>query len=220
MTNQTDVEALPTDLRDELANDKDADLEKAVQLASADPKLLDELLRGILSKQDTYRYNCFQVLLQISEQEPAILYPRWDYLVEQLDSDNSYHRSIGLRLIANLTGADAAGRFDGIFDRYFDLLDDEKIVTARYLVQSTGKIVRHKPHLRERIIARLLGVDNTHHTESRKDLLKGDVIQAFEEFFKDSADQDSILAFAKAQLACSSPKTRKAAKQFLEKYGQ
>jgi hypothetical protein len=220
VTNQTDVEALPIDLREELANDKEADLEKAVQLASADPRVLDELWRGILSKQDTYRYNCFQALLQISEQEPDILYSRWDYLVEQLDSDNSYHRSIGLRLIANLTGADAAGQFDGIFDRYFDLIDDEKIVTARYLVQSADKIAGHKPHLRERITARLLGVDDTHHTESRKDLLKGDVIQVLEELFKDSADQDSILAFAKAQLTCSSPKTRKAAKQFLEKHAQ
>ena len=42
----------------------------------------------------------------------------------------------------------------------------------------------------------------------------------FEEFFKDSGDKEDILAFVEKQLGCSSPKTRKAAKAFLNKYGK
>lgn len=201
-----------------LANEKDPDLEEATQLAMTDGDALQEMLKGIVSKQDVYRYNCFKVLFRISEQEPMILYPEWDYFVGLLDSSNSYHRSISLRIIANLTRVDTEKRFDDIFDPYFDLLDDEKVVTARYLAGSAGAIARHKSYLQASITKRLLAIDNTHHQEGRKDLMKGDIIQTFESFFEGSSDKEDILAFAKAQAKSSSPRTRKIAKAFLKKH--
>jgi hypothetical protein len=201
-----------------LANEKDADLEEATQLAMTDGEALQEMLKGIVSKQDVYRYNCFKVLLQISEKEPAILYPEWDYFVGLLDSSNSYHRSISLRIIANLTRVDTEKTFDDIFDPYFDLLDDEKVITARYLAGSAAAIARHKPYLQSRITKRLLGIDNTHHEEGRKDLIKGDIIQTLETLFEDSAANEEILAFVEAQRESSSPRTRKIAKAFLKKH--
>jgi len=201
-----------------LANEKDPDLEEATQLAMTDGEVLQEMLKGIVSKQDVYRYNCFKVLLQISEKEPVILYPGWDYFVGLLDSSNSYHRSISLRIIANLTRVDTEKRFDDIFDAYFDLLDDEGVVTARYLAGSAAAIGRHKPYLQARIVKRLLGIDNTHHEEGRKDLIKGDIIETFESFLEGSSDKEEILAFVKAQVKSSSPRTGKIAKGFLKKH--
>jgi len=213
-------EKLAADLHEALADKEHPDLEKATQLALANGKALKVLLDGVLSKDDTYRYNCFKVLLQISEDHPLILYPEWDYFVGLLGSSNSYHRSIALQIIANLTKVDDKARFDGIFDQYFGLLDDEKVVTARHLAQSAGRIVRAKPHLQARITERLLEIDGTHHTQERKDLIKADIIQSFEEFFQDSGDKKEILAFVEKQLRCSSPKTRKAAKAFLNKHSR
>jgi hypothetical protein len=118
-----------------------------------------------------------------------------------------------------LTGVDEENRFEDIFDQYFGLLNDEKVMTARYLARSAGRIARAKPHLQARITERLLGIDGTHHAQGRKDLIKADIIQSFEEFFKDTGGQEEILAFVEKQLGCSSPKTRKAAKAFLNKYG-
>jgi hypothetical protein len=160
------------------------------------------------------------VLYQISEAQPQILYPEWDYFVGLLDSKNAFHRAVAVRLLANLTSADEERRFEELIDRYFDLLDDDKVMVARYLAQQAGKIVAAKPHLQPQITQELLGVDNTHHNQSRKDLLKGDVIQAFDEFLAETDDRESILTFVQAQLECSSPKTRKAAKAFLDEHGQ
>lgn len=213
-------EKLAADLYEALADKDHPRLEEAMQLALANGKALKMLLAGVVSKDETYRYNCFKVLVQISDDQPLVLYPEWDYFVGLLSSSNSYHRSIALQIIANLTGVDDKARFDGIFDQYFGLLDDEKVVTARYLAQSAGRIVRAKPHLQARITERLLGIDGTHHTQDRKDLISGDIIGAFEEFFEDSHHKEAILAFAERQLECSSPKTRKAAKAFLSKYGR
>jgi hypothetical protein len=213
-------EKLAADLHEVLADKEYPSLEKVMQLALSDERALREILGGIVSKDDAYRYNCFKVLLQISENQPLVLYPEWNYFVELMGSSNSYHRSIALQIIANLTRVDDENRFDGIFDQYFDLLDDEKVVTARYLAQSAGRIVRAKPHLQARITERLLGIDGTHHAQGRKDLIKADIIQSFEEFFEDSRDKEEILTFVENQLGCSSPKTRKAAKAFLNKCGK
>jgi hypothetical protein len=147
------------------------------------------------------------VLYRLSEEQPDVLYPEWDYLVELLDSENSYHRSIAGQLLANLARADVEGRFEASFSRIFALLDDAKIVPARQFAQHVGRIAHAKPHLQARITERLLAVDESHHTESRKDLLKGDIIAAFDEFFADSPDQER-------------PSTRKAAKAFLQRHGR
>jgi hypothetical protein len=211
-------EKLAADLHEALADKEHPSLEKAMQLALADGKALKVLLDGIVSKDEVYRYNCFKVLLQISESQPLVLYPEWGHFVALLGSSNAYHRSIAVQILASLTLADTQHRFEVVFDRYFDLLDDEKIIVTRYLVQSAGAIARAKPSLRARIVERLLGIDETHH--KHKDLIKADAIQSFEVFFEDYPDKERIRKFVEQQLECSSPKTRKAAKAFLDKYGK
>ncbi len=191
---------------------------KAMQLALADREALKLLLAGVVSTDDTYRYNCFKVLLQISESQPLVLYPEWDYFVALLGSSNAYHRSIAVQILANLASADAQHRFEAILDRYFDLLDDEKIIVTRSLVYNAGTIARAKPSLQAKIVERLLGIDETHH--KHKDLIKADAIHSFEVFFEDYPDKEQILGFVERQLECSSPKTRKAAKAFLDKYAK
>jgi hypothetical protein len=124
-----------------------------------------------------------------------------------------------LRLVANLTGADEKGRFEDLFDEYFGLLDDEKVMVARYLVQSASQIARRKPHLREKIAEKLLDIDQTHHAEGRKALIKADAIEFFETFFEELPDKERVLAFVEGMLTCSSPKAREAAKVFLSKHG-
>jgi hypothetical protein len=199
---------------------KDADLEPVVQAALTDDQLLQDLLAGLASKEDALRYNCFRALTAISEQRPLRLYPAWDHFVELMSSSNAYQRAIGLRLIAGVTCVDTEQRFEPMFDRYFDLLDDEKVMTARYLAQAAARIAVAKPHLRERIVQKLLAVDETHHAPGRKDLIKADIIESLAGIFPDSPDQEEILTFVERQRGAGSPKTREAAKAFLLRYGK
>jgi len=202
-----------------LASSKEPDLVQAVELSLADSKLLNEILKGMLSKNETYRYNCCKVLFKISSDAPQVLYPEWDCFVELMSSHNSYHRMAAVNIIANLTRIDTETRFEGIFNQYFGLLDDKSMITAIYTAQNAGKIATSKTHLRDKITERLLAIDRTHYTQDRKDLIKAGAIQSFEELFKTSPDKERILAFVKEQLDCQSPKTRKIAKNFLDTYG-
>ena len=111
-------------VRQMLANKEVPNLGEVTQLAVTDTKVLQALLDGIVAKDDAYRYNCFKVLLQVSENEPRVLYPEWDYFVELLSSQNGYHRATSVQIIASLTKVDTEKRFDAMLDQYFDILDE------------------------------------------------------------------------------------------------
>lgn len=199
-------------------SDKEVDIEKVAERALADKDLLSELLAGLKSKNETFRYNCFKVLNLISEQHGEVLYPEWQYFVDFLSSQNTYWKLSASLIIANLTSVDADNRFEKIFDKYYQLLDDRSMIAAIYAARSSGKIVRAKPALETRITSRLLNIDETHHEAGRKDLIKAGIIEAFSEYYEIAEDKARIIEFVRGQLESSSPKTRKTAKEFLARY--
>jgi hypothetical protein len=176
---------------------------------------LSELLEALKSKDDTERHGSFKALLRLSEEQPESLYPQWDFLVDMLDSNNAYHKLIAVRLIANLTGIDTEGRFEKIFDKYYNLLNDSVIV-AGHITANSGKIARAKPKLQAEITNRLLNIDKT--IQKHKDLVKAGAIESFGEYFAESKDKERIIGFVRQQLHGESPKTRKIAKEFLKKW--
>lgn len=206
---------------DRILNEKKGEhLEKVIEKSVADEIILKEILKGLISKNETFRYNCFKVLFQISKTQPLLLYPEWDYFLDLLGSPNSYHRMSAINILSNLTWVDTEKKFDLIFNQYFHHLDDQSMIVARYLSGNSGKIARAKPYLQTKITEKLLDIDSTHHEEGRKDLIKHDIIQSFSEFFEGITKKERIFTFVEKQLDCSSPKTRKAAKDFLKRFGK
>ena len=178
--------------------------------------MLTELLAGLKARQETLRYNCFKVLNLLVENNGEVLYPHWNYFVALLGADNTYRKLSALQIIAGLTRVDAGHRFEAIFDRYYDLLDDRSMIVAAYIASNSGKIARAKPELEPRITDRLLSIDKTHHAPGRKALVKAGAIEAFGEYFADAGSKPGIIEFVRRQLASESPKTRKLAGQFLK----
>jgi hypothetical protein len=192
------------------------ELERAKQSTLADPQTLQHVLEGLTHQDDTYRYNCFQTMLALTEEQPAKLFLEWGRFANLLNSDNVYHCNIGLCLLANLTAADASGKFAAIFDRYFSFLEGDSLIPARYAARNAGKIARNEPRLESRITAKLPGIEDSH--QNQKELIKSDVIRAFDDYFEQSGEQEKMLAFVIAQTGSPSPKAQKAAKAFLKKW--
>jgi len=189
--------------------------EEAASKAIKDGETLSELLEGILSKKDEIRFNSHQVLLNISEHNPEILYPQWDYLEHLLKSDNQFSRSIAINLIANLVKVDKENKFEACFDLYFDNIAGKKTMVAGQATLNAGKIAKAKPNLQAKITNTLLNVDQIHQGK-QTELMKAYAIAALNDYFDEIADKEKILDFVKAQLASDSLKTGKAAKVFLE----
>ncbi len=207
------VEGYRMDVLSDLGRKK-VDVENVAKKALEDEGVLSEVLKGILSKKDTLRYNSFKVLRLISEKHPEALYSKWDFFADLIDSDNTYHKSIAVNIIPNLTRVDTESKFEKIFDKYYDLLNDSVIV-AGHLAANSGKIAKAKPELQTKITNKLLNIDQT--TQKHKDLVKAGAIEAFSEYFEEAKNKKKILEFVKEQLNCKSPKTRKKAKEFLKK---
>ena len=196
---------------------KDVDTEFIAEKALKDKDVLSALYEGILSKTDTVRENSFKALLLISETHPEVLYPHWDYFANLLDSTNSYTVYIGMYIIAHLVKVDTENLFDKVFDRYYSIFSGKRTMTAAHAAKLSGKIAIYKPALQGKITEKLLSIDEIH-TGSQKELIKGYVIEAFSEYFEEAEDKEEILEFVRGQLQSTSPKTRKTAEEFLEKW--
>jgi hypothetical protein len=196
---------------------KSIDIKAIAKKALKDGALLAELLDNLWSKKETIRYNSHKVLALISEEHPETLYSSWDYLVKFLDSDNTYHKLSAVILLANITSVDRDNRFQKIFNKFYSLLDDRSFITAAYVSGASGKIALAKPELQTKITNRLLRIDETHHQQERKDLAKANIIEAFEQYYDQTRNKKKIVEFVEKQLYCKSPKTRKKAKEFLER---
>jgi hypothetical protein len=121
-------------------------------------------------------------------------------------------------LPGNLACAEPEDHVSAVFDHYFGLLDDEKVMVARFLARNAGKIALAHPDLRGKIANRLLEIDATRHTQGREDLIKGDIVGSFSEHFEQSDQTAEMVRFAEPQLDCSIPRARRAAREFLTKH--
>lgn len=205
----------------QLISNPDFDLEEFVRLAIDDGQLRDEIVHQMLTHRHIMvYYHCGEVVAKASQDRPDLFDPYWDAIVPLLKHKNSYHRDFALTILANLTAVDSQDRFLGIFDDYFEHLNDKKFMTAIICVQSSQKIIQHKPALRDRIIALLLDIDQRcAYPEKQKALMKSDVLEILDAVYQEANQKTEIDGFIKAQLNSLSPKTKKNAKELIRKYG-
>jgi len=191
-------------------------LDKVYDLAISDRNFLKELMDGLTSENETYRYNCYKVIENMSEEVPLKLYTEWEFFHELMKSNNSFHQMIGVTILANLTVVDDDEKFDEIIDEYFCLLDARSLVTARYVAIGAGTIAQVKPALQEKITKWLLNTEKIHH--KNHELIVGDAIESLDTYYSEIRNQKKIITFVKRHLKTDSPKTAKRAKKFLDKY--
>ena len=91
---------------------------------------LSHLLEDVFSKKDEIRSNSFNILISISEKQPEVLYPKWDFFANLLDSRNHYQRYISINILANLVRVDSKNKFEIIFDKYFNNLSGDRTMVA------------------------------------------------------------------------------------------
>ena len=197
---------------------KNVDAESIAKKVVKDERLLDDLLEGVSSEKAVIKYKSLKVLMLVSEQQPKMLYPEWDFFVKLLDDDNTFLRVIGATIIANLTRVDTKNKFEKIFNKYYSLLEDESMINAANIAGRSGIIARAKPHLQGKITNKLLDIDKTHHSSECKNIIKGKAILSFEEYIGEVKDKKKIIQFVRNELQNTRPATRKKAEKFLKRW--
>jgi len=197
---------------------KSVSVESILKNVVKDKKLLDDVYSGAHSGKAEIKFKCGKVLRTLSEEKPEIIYPNWDFFIDLLDSDNTFIKAIALAIVANLTRVDSKNKFDSIFNKYYALLDDKSMITAANIAGYSGIIAIAKPKLQTKVTNKLIGIDKTHHSLECKNIIKGKAILTFNEYFEKTKNKKKIIDFVKKQLKCESPKTRKLAREFLNKW--
>ena len=130
---------------------KNPDLIPLAAWFQVNPELIPQLINGLKSPDDTFRFNTFSLAQQICQSTPQLLYPHWNQIAQLIKSTNNYERSTAVRLLALLCRVDENQYFESIQEDYFGLLRGGSIMTARFIIQSMTDIYFSKPDLRDRI---------------------------------------------------------------------
>jgi len=197
---------------------KSVSVESLANKAVKDEKLIDDLMENASSKNAIIKYKSLKVLMLLSEQQPNILYPKWDFFVNLLDNENTFLRTLGASALANLTKVDKEKKFEKIFDKYYSLLKDKSMINAANVAQRSGIIAKAKPHLQDEITNKLMDIDKTHHSSECKNIIKGKAILSFNEYFDEFDNKEKIIKFVKKELNNTRSATRKKAEQILKKW--
>jgi len=170
----------------------------------------------------TVRYSCASTLVELSQKHPDILYPYIDNFVDLLDSKHRILTWNALAAIANLTAMDSDHKFDAIFDKYYNFLANQYMVTVANVVANSARIAANKPYLANKITQELLKVQNLqttpHLTEECKLVIAEQAIKTFRTIIKLTQDKKDIVAFAQKHQDSARISLKKEAQSFLKKY--
>lgn len=141
---------------------------------------IETIFERLFDKNNSTAYAALQDLQKESERSDKV-YPYMDKLFDMLDSDNSYIRTRGLTLIACNSKWDSDNKIDEIIDEYLKHITDVKPITARQCIKLLPMIAKHKPELRNDIVAALKKANISGYAGSMRQLIYKDIQKAITE---------------------------------------
>ncbi len=158
------------------------------------------------------------MLLRLSEQDPELLSPRFDFFAGLLDSDARILRWNASRIVGNLARADHAGQIEPLLDHFLAPIRGREMIAAANTIQGAAAIALAKPHLSGRIANEILKVRRARYaTPECRHIAIGHAIQALDRFFEHIPYKRPVLAFVKSQQESPRPATRRKAQKFWKK---
>jgi hypothetical protein len=179
---------------------------------------IEKCFASLNDKNNKTRFAAFKELNSITEKKVNWIYERWFELIEKTESENSYQRTIGLTLLANLCKSDDENRFLKIIDKYIEHFDDEKFITARLCIQVVWKIAVAKEKLSKKIISAL---ENAYweniHLKDHANLIRQDIIGNLDQIYSKTKDKTVIKIARKLAKEETDKKTIKLLDVFIKK---
>lgn len=138
---------------------------------------INEYFKNLESKDDKLRLNSLNIILKETEEKVEWIYSVWDELINKLDNENSYQRSIGIMILCNLAKSDNKNRFNDIIEKILYHTADDKFITSRQCIQHCWKIALINNKLKEKVVKHLQElyvncIDKKHYNLLRQDIIK------------------------------------------------
>ena len=163
-------------------------------------KTLKKRIEDLGSTDDKLRLDALQTLLKMTEIKVDWIYDVWDHLLEKLDHENSYQRSIGILLLCNLAKSDTEDRLKSALDRLLIHTRDEKFITSRQCIQNIWKAAATNKANREKVLKHLEKRFVECADEKHYNLLRQDIIQSMVSL-KNFEGEDGLLPKVQALIS-------------------
>ena len=210
-----------TDLLEKLV-DKTLTKEQLADKVKKNFDQLPDIVSGMNSPKAIIRYGCGKILMDLSEEYPEKIYPHWNFFVNLLDSKYRILTWQAMAIIANLTKVDTENKFDTVFEKYYDFINNDYMVTVANVVGHSSKIALAKPHLIQRITSEMLKVEDLsitpHLTEECKRVIAEKTIKSFDTFFDQVEQKEKVISFVEKHRNSSRKTLKVEAEKFLEKH--
>lgn len=158
---------------------------------------LENLITALSETNDKIRYAAFLTVQDLSRKSNEI-YPYFDLLIEKLNSDNSYQRSIGIMLIAENIKWDKENKCEKIMEQYLSHTQDEKFITSRQTIQSINAWIMLKPNLFSKVIEKLIQIDISKLKDSQRKSILLDILSVLTKIYEVQKDNRIFDYFMKA----------------------
>jgi hypothetical protein len=180
-----------------------------------------ELIERLESREARVKYGASKALRILSEREPAVLSPHFDFFAGQLGCDNTLLKWNAILILGNLAAVDAEGRFERIFRAFFKPIAGPVMITAANTIRAAGSIACARPELAGRIARELLKVDRaTYQTPECRQIAIGHAIEALDRFFPSIERPKPVVEFVERHRKSSRGGTAKKAERFLRRHGR
>jgi hypothetical protein len=200
---------------------KGANLERLADRVAEQPEVLPEVLRGVGADKARIKLGCSKVLRCVSQKNPEILYPCFDFFAVQLGSRNHFLKWDAVRIIANLAAIDSDRKLDPLLDRYLRPIRGPVMITAANVIAGATFIVLARPDLADRIGNAVLKVERAEYqTAECRNVAIGHAIESLHRFFGllGTREKATVLRFVHRQLANRRNATRQKATAFLKRH--
>jgi hypothetical protein len=128
------------------------------------------------------------------------VYEVWDQLLEKLEDENSYQRSIGIMMLCNLAKSDVENCLATSLDRLLVHTKDDKFITSRQCIQNIWKAAAINKPNHQKVLKHLEKRFAECVDEKHFNLLCQDIIQSMLSLHKAEED-DALLARAQSLIA-------------------
>jgi hypothetical protein len=170
---------------------------------------LKECFDNLRSTDDKIRLNALQTVLRLTDDKVDWVYEVWDDLIEKLDDENSYQRSIGILVLCNLAKSDTQNCLDGSIDRLLAHTHDDKFITSRQCIQNIWKAATTSEQTREKVLNHLENRYSECIEEKHYNLIRQDILQSIIFLYEEEKDETLLKRAQKLVLEEQDEKYRK-----------
>lgn len=161
---------------------------------------LKECINNLGSTDDQTRMHALEIILNLTERPVDWVYEVWDDILEKLHHENSFQRSIAIKVLCNLAKSDRENRLHDSLDILLAHTRDEKFITSRQCIQSIWKVAAASDKVKQKILAHL----ETQFIEcvvgKHYNLIRQDIIQSLRLLYEVQKD-DMLLTKAQSLIA-------------------